>query len=137
METHGAPGELEEGLYMLNNNLGSSKITALIYLLISIVVIYIVIKTVPPYMDYYSLDDEVAQQLRTSLINTDDYIRDDLNNKVQELGLPIGKDDITLVRDENNYLSVDIKWVVTVDYGYGIKRDYPFEINSSAKNIKE
>ncbi len=122
---------------MLNNNLGSSKITALIYLLISIVVIYIVIKTVPPYMDYYSLDDEVAQQLRTSLINTDDYIRDDLNNKVQELGLPIGKDDITLVRDENNYLSVDIKWVVTVDYGYGIKRDYPFEINSSAKNIKE
>lgn len=122
---------------MLKGNEGGSKIAVLLYLLVAILVIYAAIKTVPPYMDYYSMDDEVAQQLRTSTINTDEFIMEDLLKKAEELDLPLGKDDIVMTRDETNALSIDIKWTVVVDYGYGFKKEFPFELKSSTRNIKE
>lgn len=122
---------------MLYDNEGGSKIAVLVYLLVAILVIYAGIKTIPAYMDYYSMDDEVIQQLRTSTINTDDYIMEELQKKAAELDLPLGKDDIVMTRDETNALSIEIKWTVVVDYGYGFKREFPFEIKSSTRNIKE
>lgn len=121
---------------MFNGNEGGSKLAVFVYLFVAILVIYAGIKTIPAYMDYYSMDDEVVQQLRTSTINNDDYIMEDLQKKAQELNLPLGKDDIIMTRDEANVLSIEIKWSVVVDYGYGFKKEFPFDIKTSAKNIK-
>jgi len=130
-------GSTRKDSNMFKGNHGGSKIAVLFYLLVSIIVIYAAIKTVPPYMDYYSMDDEVAQQLRTSTINSDDFIIEDLMKKAEELDLPLGKDDIIMSRDETNALSIDIKWAVVVDYGYGFKKEFPFELKSSTRSIKE
>lgn len=115
---------------------GGSRLTALIYIFISIFVIYAAIKTIPPYMDYYSMDDEVAQQLHLSTINSDDIILNDLAQKAADLELPISKDQIVLKRNGDGSLTIEMKWVKTVDYGYGFKRDFSFEINSNSKKVK-
>lgn len=109
---------------------GSSRLSALIYILIAIVVIYVAVKTVRPYMKYYSMDDEVATQLHLSTINSEEMILDDLAAKASELEIPVSRQDIKLTRDDNGHVSIRIKWVATVDYGYGFKRDFPFEITS-------
>ena len=116
---------------------GGSRLTALIYIFISIFVIYAAIKTIPPYMDYYSMDDEVAQQLHLSTINSDDIISNDLAQKAADLELPISKDQIILKRNDDGSLTIEMKWVKTVDYGYGFKRDFSFEINANSKKVKD
>jgi hypothetical protein len=83
------------------------------------------------------MDDEVGQQLETSAINSDDVIVDSILKKAQELELPIDKDDIKLVRNEDGSISVDIKWVEAADYGYGFKREYPFELSTNTKKNKQ
>ncbi len=116
---------------------GGSRLTALIYIFISIFVIYAAIKTIPPYMDFYSMDDEVAQQLHLSTINSDDVILNDLAKKAADLELPITKDQIILKRNDDGSLTIEMSWARTVDYGYGFKRDFPFEINSNSKKVKD
>ena len=122
---------------MISEVKGGSTLTALIYILLSIFVIYAAVKTVPPYMDYYSMDDEVSQQLHLSTINSNDVILNDLAQKAADLELPISKDQIILSRNGDGSMSIQMKWVRTVDYGYGFKRDFPFEINTNSKKVKD
>jgi hypothetical protein len=118
---------------MLKDSRGGSRAAILLYIMAAVLVFYAVIKTVPVYMDYYAMDDEVAQQIHLSTINTDDVIMADLTHKVQELGLPVSPDDIKLEHDPDGSISIRIQWVCVVDYGYGIKREFPFDINASSK----
>lgn len=114
---------------------GISRIAVLMYILVAALVVYGAIKTIPPYMDYYAMDDEVAQQIHLSTINSDDVIMNDLKGKVEELGLPIKQEDITLSHGTDGSLEIHLRWVQVVDYGYGFKRDFPFEINASSSKI--
>lgn len=111
---------------------GISRIAVLLYILVAAAVVYGVIKTVPPYMDFYAMDDEVAQQIHLSTINSDDVIMADLTSKVKELGLPVRPEDIILEHGPDG-LEIRMRWVTVVDYGYGFKRDFPFEIDASSR----
>jgi len=121
---------------MLSDEKGGSKVAVLLYLMVAILVIYVLIKVIPPYMDYYSMDDEVTQELNMSQINSDDVITGDLYAKAQEIGLPINKDDIVLTR-QGGKAAIEISWVMEVDFGYGIKRDFAFNISSGKKKDEE
>jgi len=116
---------------------GSSHAAVLIYIMVAIIGIYAAIKTVPPYMDYYSMEDEVRQQLHLAAINPDNVILEDLARKAQELGLPIKSEDIILEHGEDGSTRIDIKWAVDVDFGYGFRRVYNFEIKNSNKEIEK
>ena len=123
---------------MLFNAKGGSRITTLMYLLIISLAIYIVVKIVPVYYAYYSLEDEVRHQLHLALINPQDVILDDIYQKAQYLELPIKKEDITLTKDQvTGKVSISLKWAKQVDFGYGIKRDFPFEINANNKEAEK
>ncbi len=114
---------------MLNNR-GGGKAATLLYILIGIVAIYAIVKTVPPYMHYYALDDEVAQQLSLSTIDSDDVIIGDLMKKIDDLGLPIQRNDISFIRNSDGSVEIKLSWSEEVDYGYGIKRKFSFAIDS-------
>jgi len=116
---------------MLENNRGGSKISTLLYLLIATLVIYVVIKVVPPYRAYYAMEDEIAQQMQLSEINNQEVILNDIYQKAQELELPIQKEDISITKRDDGGLELTLHWDVEVDFGYGIKRSFPFEINSN------
>jgi hypothetical protein len=121
---------------LLMDSRGVSRIAVLMYVMAAVLVIYGLIKTVPVYMDYYAMDDEVAQQIHLSTINTDDVIMADLNRKVEELGLPVKPEDIKLEHSEDGSISIHIQWVSVVDYGYGFKREFPFDIDANSKKTK-
>ncbi|MGC2424384.1 MAG: hypothetical protein WA666_08545 [Nitrospirota bacterium] len=110
---------------------GGGKAAILLYILVGTLAVYVLVKTVPSYMHYYSLEDEVTQQLNLSSINDDDIIIGDLMNKINDLGLPITKDDIDIIRKDNGSVEIKVSWTDEVDYGYGIKRDFLFSIDVS------
>ena len=112
------------------DNRGGGRAAILLYILVGILAVYVLVKTIPPYMHYYALDDEVAQQLHLSSINDDDMIVGDLMNKINDLGLPITSDDIQLIRKDDGSVEIKLSWAEEVDYGYGIKREFPFSIDA-------
>ena len=115
---------------MLNDSSGQSRISTLIYILVAILVIYVVIKLVPPYMRYYAMDDEVHQQLQMSKINDVKTIRYDLIDKARELDIPLDPDYMELTT-EGGHLRIYVAWVEEVDFGYGITRDLEFAIDTA------
>jgi hypothetical protein len=121
---------------MYLNERGGSRVATLLYLLVAILVVYVLFKVVPPYIAYYSMDDEVSQEIGMSSINPDEVIVKDLYEKAQELGLPIDQQDIKLTRDAAS-VTIDIQWVTEVDFGYGFKRDFEFEVKTSANKKSE
>jgi hypothetical protein len=118
------------------NSRGGGKAAILLYILVGILAVYVLVKTIPPYMHYYSLDDEVAQQLHLSSINDNQMIIGDLMNKVNDLGLPITSEDIHLIRNADGSVEIKLSWAEEVDYGYGIKRVFPFSIDDSNRKGK-
>ena len=122
---------------MFMDERGGSKVTALIYVMVAIVVIYAAIKTVPAYMDYYSMEDEVRHQVHLSAINPDTVILSDLKKKAEELGIPLKEEDIALRRDPDGTFVISLKWTVDVDYGYGFRRLFDFDISSTSKEVEK
>lgn len=116
---------------------GGGKAAILLYILVGILAAYVLVKTIPPYMHYYALDDEAAQQLHLSSINSDDMIIGDLMNKINDLGLPITNDDIHLIRKDDGSVEIKLSWAEEVDYGYGIKRVFLFSIDDSNRKKGE
>ncbi len=117
---------------MVLDSKGQTRVSALIYLLAAILVVYVAIKVVPPYMHYYAMDDEVHQQLKMSKINDADTIRGDLLEKARELGLRVDPGDLELTYDKRERLSIRLHWEEEVDFEYGIVKVFPFEIDTSA-----
>jgi FlaG/FlaF family flagellin (archaellin) len=122
---------------MLLDERGGSKVTALIYVLVAIVVIYAAVKTVPAYMDYYSMEDEIRHQVHLSSINSDAVILSDIKKRAAEMDIPLKEEDITLTREPDGAFSIHLKWSVDVDYGYGFRRLYNFDINTTSREAEK
>lgn len=118
---------------MFMDERGGTASATLVYLLIATMIIYGLIKLVPPYMDYYAMEDEIRQQVSLAQINTQDVIYNDIKLKFTELEIPVNEDTIRLNRSGDGVLSVDVRWTTTVDFGYGFKKDFPFEISVASK----
>jgi len=114
----------------LGNN-GGSRLASLVYLLIAASIIYFFYKMVPPYMDFFALEDEANQQLRMAKINSRDVILEDLYSKVKERGLDIKKEDIRLSLTEEGKMDIYIAWQTEVDFGYNIKKVLEFEVDTA------
>lgn len=118
---------------MIRNSSGQTKISTLLYLLVAIIVVYVVIKVLPPYMDYYAMEDEITQQAELAEINSDTIIRNDIISKANDLEIV---PDALVVTKVNSRLSVYMSWSTNVDFGYGINRDFEFEIDTSPGDLE-
>lgn len=102
------------------------------YLLVAVMVLYVVVKVIPPYMDYYAMEDEVTQQVKMAKINSPDVIQNDLLEKAKELEIYFEPDGFRMSFDNNNRFQVYMHWKTRVDFGYGFERYFEFEIDSSS-----
>jgi len=116
---------------------GEFRIGTLIYIIVALLIIYVTIMVVPPYMHYYAMDDEVEQQIKMSKINSADVIREDLMSKANELGIYIDPQYLEITYDDNRSITIYMAWAEEVDFGYGITRDFQFEINSTGTGLLE
>ncbi|MGB8542140.1 MAG: DUF4845 domain-containing protein [Candidatus Acidiferrales bacterium] len=99
-----------------NKQRGGAKINLVLTLLILGGMIFVGVMIAPPYFNNYQLQDAMKTEARFAGYNrkTDEEIRDDVWKKVQELEIPVKKEDIHVV-NENNTVQITIDYSIPVD----------------------
>ena len=75
---------------------GEGKLKAIVFTLIIILGIYVAYKLVPPYVNEYQLQDKMQELARFGIVNrySDEQVRENVFKAVQDLNLPIKREDI-------------------------------------------
>jgi hypothetical protein len=110
---------------------GESKLSSIIYLLIAGIIFYFLYKMIPPYMDFFALEDEVNVQLRMPKIVSREVILNDIYQKAVDHEMPIEKKDIKLNITEDGRMDVYIYWQVDVEFGKDIVKTLEFEVDAA------
>ena len=95
---------------------GAGKLKALAYAAILILAIYAAYKFVPPYVSEYQLQDKMQEQARFGIVNrySEEQIRDNVFKVVQDLELPIKREDIK-VSVSLATVKISLEYTVPVD----------------------
>ena len=80
----------------LRSQRGEGKLKAIVFTLIIISAIYVAYKLVPPYVNEYQLQDKMQELARFGIVNrySDEQVRENVFKAVQDLNLPIKREDI-------------------------------------------
>lgn len=117
----------------LSTERGMVSFKVLFWLLVLFIVVHIAVKLVPMYIDSERMKDEMSVQAELAQTLKDNEILANLVQKAKELDLPLGQEDITLVRDEDTHMmKISAKWDVTVHFFFDVyppytTRTYHFE----------
>jgi hypothetical protein len=112
---------------------GMMSLKALFILLLLFVVVHVSIKLAPMYIDAERLKDEMSVKAGLAQTLKDEDILRDLVKRAKELDLPLGPEDFTLNREEENHrMKISTKWDVTVHFFFDVyppytTRTYHFE----------
>src|ERR1700676_2797228 len=95
---------------------GEGKIKAVIVTAIIALAVYAAIKIVPPYAAEYQLADKIQEQARFAVVNhyTDEQIRENVFKVVQDLEIPVKREDIK-VEASNRVVKIYIDYTVPID----------------------
>jgi hypothetical protein len=95
---------------------GGTKINLLLTIIVFGSMIFAGIKIVPAYFANYQLEDALKTETRFAAYNrkSDDEVRDDIWKKVQELGIPVRKEDIHIM-NAGGTLQATIDYTIPVD----------------------
>ncbi len=101
---------------MRSHQRGAGKIKAIIVTAIIVFAFYAAIKIVPPYAAEYQLADKMQEQARFGVVNhySDEQIRENVFKVVQDLEIPVKKEDIK-VAASNQIVKISIDYTVPVD----------------------
>jgi hypothetical protein len=95
---------------------GAGKLKAIVVALLFIVAIYVAFKLVPPYMNEYQLQDKMQELARFGIVNrySDEQIRENVYKAVQDLNLPIKREDIKVTITQAT-CRISLEYSVPVD----------------------
>src|ERR1700676_936746 len=95
---------------------GSGKIKAILVTAIIAFAVYAAIKIVPPYAANYQLADKIQEQARFAVVNhyTDEQIRDQVYRVVQDLEIPVKREEIK-VEASNQIVRIAMDYRVPID----------------------
>jgi hypothetical protein len=100
---------------------GMMSLKALFILLLLFIVVHVAIKLVPLYINAERLKDEMSVRAGLAQNLKDEEILTDLVKKAKELDLPLGPEDFTLEReDENHRMKIGTRWDVTVHFFFDV-----------------
>ncbi|HUI67971.1 MAG TPA: hypothetical protein VL087_07160 [Nitrospirota bacterium] len=107
---------------ILANQNGASRFKVFLWFLVLFLIIHVAVKVVPVYMDYARMEDEMKVKASVSQVLKDDDILRDLENKANELDLPLTRDSFIIKRDmERRRMKISTKggWDVEVSFLWG------------------
>lgn len=99
---------------------GGAKFKTVLALLILAAMVFSAVKIVPLYVNNYDLQDAMQQEVRfvidpqTGRTKNADDIRQDIEKKAQQLGIPATDNNIQ-VTDDNGRVQVSMDYTITVD----------------------
>ncbi|MEJ2314002.1 MAG: hypothetical protein P8Y85_04335 [Nitrospirota bacterium] len=104
-------------------------IKKLAYIVSVVFIIYAGFRFGMPYYRYYAFKTDAADIVRFDFTvrDAEEEIRKDLIERAQELGVPIGANQINVYRTEDGY-RVDAKWQETVDLLGQYQKTLSFEV---------
>jgi hypothetical protein len=106
------------------------KITIKLLLVLCVLAAGIVgaLKFIPPYWTYLSLQDPVKEAAMTAVSRTggEQAAREELIRRAAERGLPLGEENIEIIRD-GSMLILRVRWSETVELP-GYRTTIPFKI---------
>lgn len=95
---------------------GAGKIKAIIVTAIIAFAVYAAVKIVPPYAAEYQLADKIQEQARFAVVNryTDEQIRNNIFKVVQDLEIPVKREDIK-VEASPQIVKISMDYTVPID----------------------
>ncbi len=95
---------------------GGARLKAIIWLLILGAFVYICVKVIPLYLDYYQLEDKMKTEARFAAVNrrTDEELRNIIFREVQERDIPARREDIHVEQSQRG-VRISLDYSVTVD----------------------
>src|SRR6202166_188339 len=95
---------------------GAGKIKAILVTAVLAFAVYAAVKIVPPYAAEYQLADKMQEQARFAVVNryTDEQIRDDIFKVVQDLEIPMKREQIKVI-NTSKVVSISMDYTVPVD----------------------
>jgi len=109
------------------NEDGNITTRTLFWLFLIVIIGYVAVKFVPPYMNYYMFKGEVDGEIQTAHVYSDQDIIKHILEKAGERDIPIEADDIILDRKESD-IAVSIRYKVDVNFFYRYIKTLPFTI---------
>ena len=95
---------------------GEGKLKSIVFTLIIILGIYVAYKLVPPYVNEYQLQDKMQEIARFGIVNrySDEQVRENVFKTVQDLNLPIKREDIKVTITQA-ICKISLDYTVPVD----------------------
>jgi hypothetical protein len=95
---------------------GEGKLKSIVFTLIIISGIYVAYKLVPPYVSEYQLQDKMQEIARFGIVNrySDEQVRENVFKTVQDLNLPIKREDIKVTITQA-ICKISLDYTVPVD----------------------
>ena len=95
---------------------GAGTIKALVWTAILIYGAFAAYKIIPPYVAEYQLSDKMQEQARFAVVNrySEDRVRDEVYKTVQDLEIPVKREDIKVVSN-NSIVKISLDYYVPVD----------------------
>jgi hypothetical protein len=95
---------------------GAGKLKVIAFAAIVILALYAAFKLVPPYVSEYQLQDKMQEQARFGVVNryTDEQVRESIFKVVQDLDLPVKREDIKVTVTQA-FVKVSLDYTVPVD----------------------
>ena len=117
---------------------GMISLKALFFLLLLFIVVHIAIKLVPMYINTERLKDEMSVKAGLAQNLKNEEILADLVKKAKDLDLPLGPEDFTLKReDENHRMKISAQWDVTVHFFFDVYPPFTTKIYHFEPVIQE
>ena len=110
-----------------SNEDGNITTRTLFWLFFIVIIGYVAVKFVPPYMNYYMFKGEVDGEIQTAHIYSDQDIIKHILEKAGERDIPMEADDIILARKESD-IAVSIRYKVDVNFFDRYIKTLPFTI---------
>jgi len=114
---------------------GEGKLKGIVIVVIIVLAIYTAWKIVPPFVNDYQLSDMMQEQSRYAMVNryTEDQIRDKIYKEIVDLDIPVKREDIKIVAN-NNVVKISLDYTVPVDI-LVYHTDLHFTPNSETKSL--
>jgi len=114
---------------------GEGKLKAVVFTVILVAGIFLAYKLVPPYVNEYQLQDKMQELARFGIVNrySDEQIRDNVYKAVQDLNLPIKREDIKVYISQAT-CKISLDYSVPVDLLF-YSTDLHFSPSSENKSL--
>ena len=111
------------------NKDGKISIGTLFWVMLIVAAVYIGIKFAPPYITYYMINTEVANDADNAHLYTDEQIVKYIMIRVKEFGLPIEEKDIIVDRRDSE-IEVSLRYKIDVNFFDRYTRTLYFNIDA-------